>query len=367
MNSPLPSYVEDRLRRPVPDGVPVVPFSTPVLSFGPVRTASVATLGLNPSLKEFWGNGHLLAGRERRLADLQHLGKPTLVHASPASLKAVVADCDAYFDVNPYWGWFKPLEDIVQGLDASYSDGSACHLDLVQWATDPVWNKLPSAQRSTLIEADAEFLRQQLLRENVRIVLMNGRTVLNAVHGRLAELAPCGEVTNGRLTAKLYDGIADGVRYLGWSCNLQSQHGALALKGQLRDAMVALTELAPERTSEVFIERGTAVQSKDELHKVLRRWLRDTDEPTIGDIRRFGGKAWLYVEFPSTTVVLNSDTKRAAIQAYLDATLAHGDDLRWEVVANRNGKVNKVLYGDLADAPGWYCYTLSPLTAPMSL
>jgi hypothetical protein len=76
------------------------------------------------------------------------------------------------------------------GLGVSYYDGSACHLDLVQWATDPVWGKIPSsAAREALLEDGVPHLRAQLTRENVRLVLLNGRQVIDQVTSLgLAEL-----------------------------------------------------------------------------------------------------------------------------------------------------------------------------------
>ena len=56
----------------------------------------------------------------------------------------------------------------------SYIDGSACHLDLVQWATKPAQGKLPAEVWNSLVQDDHEFLRWQLLTSNVSVVLMNG-------------------------------------------------------------------------------------------------------------------------------------------------------------------------------------------------
>lgn len=49
----VPEYIAERVRRPVPESSLVIPGSTPVVSFGNAETAWVATLGLNPSLREF--------------------------------------------------------------------------------------------------------------------------------------------------------------------------------------------------------------------------------------------------------------------------------------------------------------------------
>ena len=60
-------YVERRITQTPPGDCCVVPGSTPVISFGDVRTARVATVGINPSFVEFSG-GHIpLAARGRSL------------------------------------------------------------------------------------------------------------------------------------------------------------------------------------------------------------------------------------------------------------------------------------------------------------
>jgi hypothetical protein len=348
----------------------VVPGSTPVLSFGSPATASVATLGLNPSVAEFADKSGWLSDADRRLVDLKHLGVDSLQHVSDEVLAQVEEGCNTYFDHNPYWRWFRTLEKLLNELELSYVDGSACHLDLVQWATSPVWNGLTAPQRASLIGADAEFLRHQLSHENVSLVFMNGMTVVTQVDKHLASLEQCGTVTHGAVTAKLYRGESEGTRFFGWSCNLQGTPGANSL-GMRKVLVQAITEYltTPSRKGPTVqqIDKGHVVRGKKELAELLREWFRTTNEPTIGDVGNYGGKAWIYVELPGATVVLNSDTKRAAVEAYLAAVGDQGSELPWRVVANLRGRVNKVLYGDIDRAPGWFCYTLAPLEAPVTI
>ena len=74
MELPLPEYIEARIRQRPPDGLRVVPGSTPVVAFGDVRRAKVATLGWNPSKLKFLDSaGNELAGQERRLETLSSL------------------------------------------------------------------------------------------------------------------------------------------------------------------------------------------------------------------------------------------------------------------------------------------------------
>lgn len=132
----VPEYIAERVRRSVPEGCSVIPGSTPVVSFGNAETAWVATLGLNPSLREFTdARGNWLTGTKRRLATPECLGVTDLTQATDDQVAQVVADCYSYFQRSPFW-WFKALENLMQDTVASsFYDGTACHLDLVQLAT----------------------------------------------------------------------------------------------------------------------------------------------------------------------------------------------------------------------------------------
>jgi hypothetical protein len=172
----IPRYIEERIRRRHPRGLCVVPGSTPVLAFGNCLTARVATLGLNPSRLEFLHrNGALREGPDRRLATHSSLGVSDLSRAPYEIIAQVFKDCANYFQAHPYCQWFRPLEEILAACGASYSTGSACHLDLVQWATDPTWGKIKNTAVRERLIADAPFLSNQLNNKNFRLLLVNGR------------------------------------------------------------------------------------------------------------------------------------------------------------------------------------------------
>ena len=69
-----------RVMEPFPEGVPIVPFSTPVISFGQPHGVKVATLGINPSSGEFLDSKMaLLTDEKKRLIDRADLGRPNAV------------------------------------------------------------------------------------------------------------------------------------------------------------------------------------------------------------------------------------------------------------------------------------------------
>ncbi|MGO9062131.1 MAG: hypothetical protein ACLQU2_32920, partial [Candidatus Binataceae bacterium] len=172
-SSNIPRYIEDRIRVTLPPDLCIVRGSTPVVSFGNAQCPTVATLGLNPSRLEFVDNkGILLESQERRLATYSSLGIADLSHAPQEAVLSVLEDCNTYFQRKPYRRWFNRLEPILNACGASYYDGSACHLDLVQWATDPPWGKLKPAVRKQLIADDAQFLASQLQNERLQLLLV---------------------------------------------------------------------------------------------------------------------------------------------------------------------------------------------------
>jgi len=228
MTSLLADYVVARLRRPPPDEH-VVPGFTPVLSFGNASDAVVATLGLNPSRQEFLDrNGRELSGTSRRFETLTSLGVADLATASDEVLHRVASACNVYFAVNPYTRWFDQLEPVLQSVGASYYDGSACHLDLVQWATDPVWSKIPNRDvRDRLLAEDAAFLRQQLTTGSFKLLFINGSGVVRQFESVMGiSLRPVASVSGSSVKSLLSVGrLPLGTRVIAWSVNVQSSFG----------------------------------------------------------------------------------------------------------------------------------------------
>lgn len=222
----IPEYVVERLRRDPPAGACIVPNSTPVLAFGNPTMARIATLGINPSRLEFLDNdGHEFDAPAHRLESLTSLARTSLADAPIEVLRTVVDGCNGYFGRNPYRRWFDQLDLILKACEASYYDGSACHLDLVQWTTDPTWSNLSDSIRSMLMRPDARFLLRQLDNEDIRVLLLNGRTVLREFTTASGiDLVEQSQKVMGR--TRMFTGRGPhGMRIVGWSTNLQSSFG----------------------------------------------------------------------------------------------------------------------------------------------
>jgi hypothetical protein len=232
----IPDYVADRVRAPYPNVSAVLRGSTPVVSFGNITSARVATLAINPSDREFLKKGEWLPEGERRLETLQSLGLQSLEDASSEQVAQIVHGCRNYFlSGNAYWGWFRPLDRLLsQGLDVSYEDGSAVHLDLIQWATSPTWGKIPTVEeRESLIYADREFLRRQLSQENINLVVMNGRAVLKQVEKMGMRWSLRAPLIAGGKKDEIVFGSMNGTCFFGWNYHIQQRQFTAEQKAQV--------------------------------------------------------------------------------------------------------------------------------------
>jgi hypothetical protein len=159
----------------------VIPWSSPVPAFGDPSKAKVATLGLNPSNLEFVDrSGKELQGLSRRFHTLNSLGLMRWSDARTSHLGMILDTCRAYFSRNPYNGWFRRLDAIIEGTGHSYYDSfaHACHLDLIPYATACKWTELNRQQRASLLTAASDTLATILGESTVRLLILNGRAVV---------------------------------------------------------------------------------------------------------------------------------------------------------------------------------------------
>ena len=166
----------------------VIPWGAPVPCFGDLARSKVATLGLNPSNREFVDDaGRELDGRHRRFHTLKSLGLTRWSDASAQHLRLILETCRAYFLRNPYDRWFKTLDHVISGTKASYYDATvgACHLDLIPYATSRKWTDLTFRDRAFLLALTGDSLGLLLRDSPVRVLVLNGSSVAQ----RLQEIA----------------------------------------------------------------------------------------------------------------------------------------------------------------------------------
>lgn len=160
----------------------VIPWSSPIPSFGDLGQAKVATLGLNPSNREFVdARGDELDGPNRRFHTLKSLSLSSWAKAKAKHIELMAESCRIYFKANPYDGWFKRLDEIIVGTKCSYYERQsppACHLDLIPFATAEKWMTLSNVQRVALLSYAGDTLGQLVRDSSVMVLILNGSSVV---------------------------------------------------------------------------------------------------------------------------------------------------------------------------------------------
>ncbi len=199
--------------------------STPVASRGHQLTARVVSVGINPSIREFYSrNGSELDGDERRFETLRSLGVTSLGDLTHALDARIQQRCRSYFENNPYMSWFAPMELLIRGITgASFFDGSAYHLDLVHWATDPLWGRLSRETRRELLLRDRPAVLDQLDNPSLEIIYLNGKTVCDEVSGFVALSSRSAQFRGQGSQRRFYRGHHGDAMVIGCSSNIQEE------------------------------------------------------------------------------------------------------------------------------------------------
>jgi uracil-DNA glycosylase len=159
--------------------------SLPVLFFGDALRARVATIGLNPSKREYLNKqGEPLTGDDQRFATTTSLGVSSRLDLSDTQSDSAIEIMRSYYDANRpvYDSYFRHLSHFLNGMGASFRERSAAHLDLVQESTDPPWSGLDASERATLLNQDLPFLTWQLNNlPALEVVICTGKTVSDGV------------------------------------------------------------------------------------------------------------------------------------------------------------------------------------------
>jgi hypothetical protein len=235
----------DRLDSPAIAGTGVIEWGCPVPSFGDLCNAEVASLGLNPSNREFMDErGEELDGSLRRFHTLNSLGLKSWGEVNAWHLRLIIEACRSYFLANPYDGWFKRLDQVISATGASFYRPrfGACHLDLIPYATTRKWTELSSRQRSMLLDVAGDTLGLLLRDSSVRILLLNGQSVVDQFQEiggirldreqvpdwtlpRERRTGVAGVAYSGMVSRLCGIGLGHDVLVLGYNHNIQSSFG----------------------------------------------------------------------------------------------------------------------------------------------
>lgn len=208
-----------------------VPGSLPVLFFGDICKATVATVGLNPSWQEYLDPYHYeLEGTARRFHTLRSLNAKNRATLTDAQADQALEYMRTYYDrEETVYRWFSGLTRVLEGMGYSYTDHSAVHLDLVQEATDPTWSEFRSLDKvghRELLKVGLEFLRWQIESFGLDLIVCNGRTVLRHV-ARLFHGTPTHEGRLCRINWSTYEATVGDriVSIVGWNIPLARPTG----------------------------------------------------------------------------------------------------------------------------------------------
>jgi hypothetical protein len=361
--------------------------SLPVLFFGDLFTANIATVGLNPSDQEYTTpDGQLLTGALQRFATLVSLGAGDRSRLTDAQCDSAIATMRGYFGpTKPVYAWFNALGRVLEGFGASFAAGSAAHLDLVQESTCPVWSQLQDAESATLLDQDLPFLEWQIRTFPLRVVLCNGRTVADAVFSKFgAEPRARGHVE--RLTWSIGSARVDGreVTFVGWNVPLARPTG-LGTDGEVKFGRLLADQVrmisgfpgtaglmkrpgrgGPRPAGDKVTALGGTMLRKvskeqpidrHEFERLLQDWIAHAGpHATIGDTSGRCQTAWIHVQSDGNLYYLNADSTKAAVDQYV-GLLAIDPELPWTIVTNQRGRRNKVAFGRSGTViPGFYFY-----------
>lgn len=172
----------EKIENPVLKDTDLITWAAPIPSFGNIKNSSVATLGINPSNREYVDlSGNELTGYSRRFHTLNSLELTDWKQVKDSHLDLILESCNEYFNVNPYHGWFKALNDLISGTKTSFYNDlrPACHLDLIPYATFSKWTNLSLKQRNALLDHSGVSLGWLIAESSIKTLVLNGQSVIN--------------------------------------------------------------------------------------------------------------------------------------------------------------------------------------------
>jgi hypothetical protein len=184
------------------------------------------------------------------LADLNFLGARNTQDLTEAQVSQVWQGCLNYFDGPYYKFWFSKMQDIVltpAGFD--YVGRSAAHLDLIQWATDPLWQKMDDEdpkEATAHLNADLPFLIKQLEASDAEFIFLSGTPVIESLTELLSLKFVEKTAAEGKSSQnRLYVGKWKNAVVLGTSMNVPDSHTSTAHREFLKQWIAS--KIYPEK------------------------------------------------------------------------------------------------------------------------
>lgn len=150
----------------------------PILYFGDIMNSKIATVGLNPSDKEYYDS----KGQSYdRFLNKQNLKINSWNEISNDEVLKIKMSFDFYFNNRPYKNWFNRLEDLLSEGEFSYyfPYNNTVHLDIIPVATKNKWGNLSLSERDFLIDHFGNYLEYLITESNIEICILNGQGVVD--------------------------------------------------------------------------------------------------------------------------------------------------------------------------------------------
>lgn len=243
----------DQIESASEESVNLLSEGQPIQYFGNINQAKIATIGLNPSDKEFYSDKYEeLTSNSRRFHTLASLKIKNWVLLSKDDLVKVKYCMDSYFEINPYKRWFNQLENIFSDAGYSYYDNTACHIDLIPYATKIKWSSLKNREQQYLLSISIKDFQRCIKESHLEILILNGASVISGFL-KTHDVNLDKELVS-EWEVKTKKGIVNGYKYkgyltlgnnkpilvLGYNYNLQSSFGlSREIKGSIKDWIVS--------------------------------------------------------------------------------------------------------------------------------
>ncbi|MFD0740246.1 hypothetical protein ACFQZQ_13260 [Lysobacter koreensis] len=223
----------------------VIPWASPIVFFGDAERAKVATVGINPSNREFVDEvGQELEGTDRRFPTLRSLGRKSWADCDDQDIDCLLEHGLGYFSNRPYGLWFNKLEALISQTGSSYYNtlNPACHLDIIPYATGEKWMSLTGRQKNALLSEAGDTLGAALAASEIELLILNGSSVVNAVSRifnlelsafkkteldlpRRATSNVAGLCYEGNITEIRGHSVDRSIKVIGFNHNIQSSFG----------------------------------------------------------------------------------------------------------------------------------------------
>lgn len=171
----MAGFIEPRSTPPAHTATALIQGSMPVFVFGHVENVRVATVAINPGPQEFAAHEGVDVHWTWGQPEPRNMNESL----SPELAFDVAHHYIHYFDQDAWRRdafWRVNARFLPDGY--SYSEGTACHLDISPWATTDVWSDVPIPTRDALLAQGRGWLTDLLLGplQSIDAIFVRGQT-----------------------------------------------------------------------------------------------------------------------------------------------------------------------------------------------